>query len=139
MEILKKLDNDRTISGIPLKKIYTPEDIAGLDYERDLGSPGTAPFTRGAYPNMYHNKLWRIFQLSGFGTAEDERERILYLLDQGETGFIMESDIIRQFSAVKMRSASSGLPCFQLKNSRSLWKGFPLKIYTVIPAECAPP
>ena len=93
MQTLEKKDNDRTISGIPLKKIYNPEDIAGMDYERDLGSPGEVPFTRGAYPNMYHDRLWRIFQLSGFGTAEDERERILYLLDQGETGFIMESDM----------------------------------------------
>jgi methylmalonyl-CoA mutase N-terminal domain/subunit len=43
MQILEKKDNDRTISGIPLKKIYNPEDIAGMDYERDLGSPGEVP------------------------------------------------------------------------------------------------
>ena len=69
MEILKKPDNDSTISGIPLKKIYGPQDIADLDYEHDLGAPGQAPFTRGAYPDMYRAKLWRIFQLSGYGTA----------------------------------------------------------------------
>ena len=87
--------NDRfqTDSGIPLKKVYGPEDIADLDYTRDLGLPGGAPYTRGVYPNMYREKLWRIFQLSGTGTAEDERERIKYLLEHGETGFIMESDM----------------------------------------------
>jgi len=87
--------NDRfqTESGIPLKKVYGPADIADLDYVRDLGLPGEAPYTRGVYPGMYRERLWRIFQLSGTGAAEDERERIKYLLEQGETGFIMESDM----------------------------------------------
>jgi len=86
-------DSFQTESGIPLKKVYGPEDIADLNYERDLGLPGEAPYTRGVYPNMYRERLWRIFQLSGTGAAEDERERIKYLLAHGETGFIMESDM----------------------------------------------
>ncbi len=81
-----------TISGIPLKKIYTPEDVANLDYGRDLGMPGEGPFTRGAYPNMYRSRPWRIVQITGFGTGEDTRERILYALSQGETGFILHPD-----------------------------------------------
>ena len=50
------------------------------------------PYLRGAYPEMYRTQLWRIFQLSGHGNPEDERDRIKFLLDQGETGFIMEHD-----------------------------------------------
>ena len=54
--------------------------------------PGVPPYLRGAYPLMYRSKPWRIFQLSGFGNPEDEGERIRFLLEQGETGFIMEHD-----------------------------------------------
>ncbi len=91
-------DRFQTESGIPLKKVYSPEDIADVDYARDLGLPGEEPYTRGVYPNMYRERLWRIFQLSGTGAAEDERERIKYLLAQGETGFIMESDMSTWFA-----------------------------------------
>ena len=82
-----------TDSGIPLKAVYTREDIADGDPDLTLGLPGSAPFTRGVYPNMYRDRPWRIFQLSGTGTPEDEGARIKYLLSKGETGFIMESDI----------------------------------------------
>lgn len=82
-----------TDSGIPLKAVYTKEDVADGDPDLTLGLPGSAPFTRGVYPNMYRDRPWRIFQLSGTGTPEDEGARIKYLLSKGETGFIMESDI----------------------------------------------
>lgn len=82
-----------TTSGIPLKPVYTVDDIAGLDRRgnRD-GIPGSPPFLRGPYPGMYRTKPWRIFQLSGFGSPEDEGERIKFLIQSGETGFIMEHD-----------------------------------------------
>jgi methylmalonyl-CoA mutase N-terminal domain/subunit len=81
-----------TLSGIPLKNVYTGQDVLDGDDRQWLGLPGEPPFTRGVYPNMYRAQPWRIFELSGYGTPEDERERILYLLSQGETGFIMEID-----------------------------------------------
>lgn len=83
-----------TISGISLRAVYTPEDMKDLEYERDLGAPGSEPYTRGPYPNMYRARPWRIFQLSGYGLPEDERERIKFLLDKGESGFIMEPDLM---------------------------------------------
>ena len=70
-----------TTSGIPLDAWYG----AG---ER----PGELPYTRGAYEGMYRTQPWRIFQLSGFGNPEDEGARIRFLLEHGETGFIMEHD-----------------------------------------------
>ena len=79
-----------TTSGIPLQSVYGPGDVppdTGAD-----SMPGRQPFLRGAYPEMYRSKPWRIFQLSGHGNPEDERDRIRFLLDQGETGFIMEHD-----------------------------------------------
>lgn len=78
-----------TSSGLPLKPIYRRSDVRGDWADSPPGSP---PFARGAYPEMYRSKPWRIFQLSGFGNPEDEGERIRFLLEHGETGFIMEHD-----------------------------------------------
>ena len=80
----------QTSSGIPLKSVYTAEDLpADLNPK---AMPGSLPYSRGAYPGMYRTKPWRIFQLSGYGNPKDERERIKFLLEHGETGFIMEHD-----------------------------------------------
>ncbi|MDP6182952.1 MAG: methylmalonyl-CoA mutase family protein, partial [Gammaproteobacteria bacterium] len=82
----------KTISGIPLKPVYGADDV---DPEQRAGveaGPGVAPYIRGAYPGMYRDKPWRIFQLSGFGNPADENARIKFLLDEGEHGFIMEHD-----------------------------------------------
>lgn len=81
-----------TSSGIPLKAVYHRDDLAALDRAVIDSEPGVPPYVRGAYPLMYRSKPWRIFQLSGFGNPEDEGERIRFLLEHGETGFIMEHD-----------------------------------------------
>ena len=73
-----------TISGLPVEPLYTPETTE-IDYERDLGSPGEYPFTRGVYPTMYRSKLWTMRQFAGFGSARDTNERFKYLLAQGST------------------------------------------------------
>ncbi|MDI6824049.1 MAG: methylmalonyl-CoA mutase family protein [Bacillota bacterium] len=75
-----------TVSGQSVKAVYRPEDIADLDYQRDLGDPGQYPFVRGVYPTMYRGRLWTMRQFSGFGTAEDTNARFKYLLEHGETG-----------------------------------------------------
>ena len=81
-----------SFSGIPLKSHYSLEDIP-KEYRETLASaPGEPPFHRGAYPKGYRTKPWRIFQLSGFGKPEDENKRIKFLLEHGETGFLMEHD-----------------------------------------------
>jgi methylmalonyl-CoA mutase N-terminal domain/subunit len=79
---------DATASGIPLHPVYGPADVQDLD----SSTPGVPPYRRGAYEGMYRTKPWRIFQLSGFGNPEDEGARIRFLLEHGETGFIMEHD-----------------------------------------------
>lgn len=88
--------NDRddvvtTVSGLPIKTSYGPSDLPP-EQSGAAVLPGEAPFLRGAFPEGYRSKPWRIFQLSGFGNPEDEGERIRYLLEKGETGFIMEHD-----------------------------------------------
>lgn len=81
-----------TVSGIPLKVSYGPEDVPEEAAKAAAAHPGEAPYLRGAHPLGYRSKPWRIFQLSGFGNPEDEAERIRYLLSKGGTGFIMEHD-----------------------------------------------
>ncbi|NOY11769.1 MAG: methylmalonyl-CoA mutase, partial [Archaeoglobi archaeon] len=75
-----------TLSGIKVKRVYDPTDIAHLDYVRDIGYPGEYPYTRGVYPTMYRGRLWTMRQFSGFGTAEDTNARWKMLLKEGQTG-----------------------------------------------------
>jgi 2-hydroxyisobutanoyl-CoA mutase large subunit len=82
----------RTLSGIPVKRVYTAEDTAGLRHE-DLGLPGQYPFTRGPYPTMYRGRLWTMRQIAGFGTGEDTNGRFRYLISQGQTGLSVDFDM----------------------------------------------
>ena len=82
-----------TISGEPVKPLYTEEDAAERDPERDIGLPGEYPFTRGVYPSMYRGRLWTMRQFAGFGTAEETNERFRYLLDHGQTGLSTAFDM----------------------------------------------
>ena len=74
-----------TGSGIPLKSIYTPDDIKGFEYSRDLGNPGEEPFTRGIFPQMYRSRPWGIKQLFGHGTVEEMNKRFRLALERGQT------------------------------------------------------
>jgi len=80
------VDTTTTISGLPLKPLYEPSDLAGFDYGRDLGRPGEFPFTRGVYSTMYLGRRWTMREFSGFGTAEQTNARFKYLISEGETG-----------------------------------------------------
>ena len=82
-----------TISGRPINQLYTPADIAALDYERDLGDPGVFPYTRGIHPTGYHGKLWTMRQFAGFGTPEDTNQRYKQLLKAGGTGLSVAFDL----------------------------------------------
>ncbi len=86
----------RTSSGIPLERVYTPLDVAGLDYLRDLGFPGEYPFTRGVQATMYRGRLWTMRQYAGFGTAEEANRRFHYLLQQGQSGVSVAFDLPTQ-------------------------------------------
>ena len=83
-------------SSQPVQRLYTPVDIAGLDYERDLGLPGEYPFTRGVQPTMYRGRYWTMRQYAGFGTAEESNQKFRYLLSQGQTGLSVAFDLPSQ-------------------------------------------
>jgi methylmalonyl-CoA mutase N-terminal domain/subunit len=82
-----------TISGRPIDRLYTPEEVAGLDYARDLGDPGRYPYTRGIHPTGYRGKLWTMRQFAGFGTPEETNERYKTLLAAGGTGLSVAFDL----------------------------------------------
>jgi methylmalonyl-CoA mutase N-terminal domain/subunit len=82
-----------TISGHEIRPLYTGDDLAEWDAERDLGLPGEYPFTRGPYPSMYRGRLWTMRQFAGFGTVEETNKRFRYLLDHGQTGLSTAFDM----------------------------------------------
>jgi len=88
----ERYDEFVTTSGEPVKRLFTPDDVAGLDYQRDLGFPGQYPFTRGVHPTMYRGRLWTMRMFAGFGSAEETNERYKYLLAHGETGLSVAFD-----------------------------------------------
>ena len=85
-----------TTSGISLEHVYTPLDMADLDYQTALGFPGEYPFTRGVQPSMYRGRFWTMRQYAGFGTAEESNQRYKYLLNQGQTGLSVAFDLPTQ-------------------------------------------
>ncbi len=84
---------DRTISDVPLKAIYAPQDVADLDLAEDLAWPGEYPYTRGIHPNGYRDRLWTMRQFAGFGTAAQTNERYHFLLGQGQHGLSVAFDM----------------------------------------------
>jgi len=85
-----------TSSGMAVKRLYTPEDTADLEYPEKLGFPGQYPYTRGIYPTMYRSQLWTMRQYAGMGTAEESNERFRYLLKEGQTGLSVAFDLPTQ-------------------------------------------
>lgn len=82
-----------TVSAAPVNPLYTPADIEGLDYFRDLNFPGCFPYTRGVHPSMYRGKPWTMRQFSGMGTPEQTNKRYHYLLQQGQHGLSVAFDL----------------------------------------------
>ena len=82
-----------TTSGIPIKRVYTPADIAGMDYLANVGFPGEYPFVRGIHPTGHRGRLWTMRMFAGFGTAEETNKRFKYLLEHGETGLSVAFDM----------------------------------------------
>jgi methylmalonyl-CoA mutase, N-terminal domain len=89
----ERRDTFITTSSEPIERLYTPLDVADLDYESDLGLPGEYPYTRGVHPTLHRGKLWTMRMFAGFGTAEETNARFKYLLGQGQTGLSIAFDL----------------------------------------------
>lgn len=82
--------------GLKHKNLYTPVDLDGFDYEKDLGFPGEYPYTRGVQPTMYRGRLWTMRMYAGFSTAEESNKRYKYLIANGGTGLSVAFDLPTQ-------------------------------------------
>ncbi|AGB16410.1 methylmalonyl-CoA mutase family protein [Halovivax ruber XH-70] len=119
-------------NGQEVDRVYTPADVADLDYEDDLGFPGEPPYTRGVYSTGYRGRLWTMRQYAGFSTPEDTNERYHYLLDQGQTGLSMAFDLPTQMgydSDAEMAAGEvgkAGVAIDSLDDMLTVFDGIPL-------------
>ncbi len=122
----------KTHSEIPVQRLYTPDDVAGLDYGTDLGLPGEYPFTRGVQPTMYRGRFWTMRQYAGFGTAEETNTRFKYLLEQGQTGLSCAFDLPTQIgydsdhALAQGEVGKVGVAIDSLEDMETLLNGIPL-------------
>jgi methylmalonyl-CoA mutase N-terminal domain/subunit len=121
-----------TLGGIPLKSVYTEQDIAGHDAATAIGVPGEFPYTRGIYPTMYRGRLWTMRQYAGFGSAAQSNERYRYLLAKGQTGLSVAFDLPTQIGmdSDHPRAAGEvgkvGVAIDSLEDMETLFDGIPL-------------
>jgi methylmalonyl-CoA mutase N-terminal domain/subunit len=121
-----------TVSGLPVNILYTPEDVAQLDYLRDLGFPGEYPYTRGVRSNMYRGRHWTMREFSGFGTSKDTNQRYKYLLGHGETGLSVAFDFPTLYGQDSDDALSHGevgkcgVAVSSLDDMETLFDGIPL-------------
>jgi methylmalonyl-CoA mutase N-terminal domain/subunit len=128
-------DRDRrvlTSSGVEIAPVYRPDDADGLDYARDLGDPGSFPFTRGPYATMYRGRPWTMRQYAGYGTAEETNRRFRFLLERGQTGLSVAFDLPTQMGldSDHPRAAGEvgrvGVAIDSVEDMRALLEGIPL-------------
>ncbi len=119
-------------ANIPIKRLYTPADLAGTDYFEDLGFPGEAPFTRGVYPTMYRTRPWTIRPYAGFGTAQETNQRFKYLLDLNEKALTIAFDLPTQigYDSDAPQAAGSvgkvGVAIDSIEDMQVLFDGIPI-------------
>jgi methylmalonyl-CoA mutase N-terminal domain/subunit len=121
-----------SVSGEEVDPLYTPRDVADLDYLRDLGFPGEFPYTRGIRHNMYRGRLWTMRQFSGVGSPEDSNARYKFLLEKGQTGLSVAFDLptIMGYDSGHPRAEGEvgvcGVAIDSLKDMETLFDGIPL-------------
>ncbi len=121
-----------TASGLEIRDLYTPADVANLDEDRDLGRPGEFPYTRGVQPTMYRGRLWTMRQYAGFSTAEETNRRFRFLLEQGQTGLSVAFDLPTQMgydsdaAQAEGEVGRVGVPISSLADMEVLLDGLPL-------------
>ena len=121
-----------TASSYPIRRLYTQADLADWNPERDLGVPGSPPYTRGIHPTMYRGRLWTMRQFAGYGTAEDTNRRFRYLLSQGQTGLSVAFDLPTLMGYDSDNALSEGevgkcgVAISSLADMETLFEGIPL-------------
>jgi methylmalonyl-CoA mutase N-terminal domain/subunit len=121
-----------TLSGIPVERVYTPLSAPESDYMKDLGLPGSYPYTRGVQPTMYRGRLWTMRQYAGFASAEASNKRYKYLLEHGQTGLSVAFDLPTQIGydsdhpMARGEVGKVGVAIDSLRDMETLFDGIPL-------------
>jgi methylmalonyl-CoA mutase, N-terminal domain len=119
-------------SGIPIARLYAPDDLETFDYLREAGFPGEYPFTRGVQPTMFRGRLWTMRQYAGFGDARESNRRYRYLLAHGQTGLSVAFDLPTQMGydsdhpMVGGEVGKVGVAIDSLEDMEILFDGIPL-------------
>jgi methylmalonyl-CoA mutase, N-terminal domain len=125
-------DRRATDDDIEIRPLYGSDELRGFDPDRELGTPGHPPFTRGIYPSMYRGRLWTMRQYAGMGTAEETNRRFRYLLAHGQTGLSVAFDLPTQmgFDSDHPRAEGevgrTGVAIDSVEDMRRLLDGIPL-------------
>jgi methylmalonyl-CoA mutase N-terminal domain/subunit len=122
-----------TLSGLPIERLYTEENLAGWNPEEALGYPGEFPYTRGIYPSMYRGRLWTMRQYAGFGSAAESNQRYRYLLSKGQSGLSVAFDLPTQIGMDSDHALAHGevgkvgVAIDSLEDMETLFDGIPLE------------
>jgi methylmalonyl-CoA mutase, N-terminal domain len=129
----ERKENFNTLSGLPIDRLYTEENIAGQNPDDALGYPGEYPFTRGIYPTMYRGRLWTMRQYAGFGSAVESNQRYRYLLSKGQAGLSVAFDLPTQIGLDSDHPLALGevgkvgVAIDSLEDMEALFDGIPLE------------
>jgi methylmalonyl-CoA mutase N-terminal domain/subunit len=122
-----------TLSGLPIDRLYTEENLSGTDPEDSIGYPGEFPYTRGIYPSMYRGRLWTMRQYAGFGSATESNQRYRYLRSKGQSGLSVAFDLPTQIGmdsdhALALGEVGKvGVAIDSLEDMEALFDGIPLE------------
>jgi methylmalonyl-CoA mutase N-terminal domain/subunit len=128
----ERIDRFSTVSDREIHRLYSPADLKGQDFMRDLGFPGAYPFTRGVQPSMYRGRLWTMRMFAGLGSASDTNERFHLLVKEGQTGlstaFDMPTLMGYDTDSPKARGecGKCGVAIDTLKDMEDLFDGLPI-------------
>ena len=135
-EVRRRFDGcpyTETSAGIPLKPFYTPEDTANIEYQQDVSDPGSYPYTRGIFKDMYRGKLWTRRVFTGIGSASDTNKRYKFLIGKGATGLYLFPDqpsmlgIDPDHPLAKGYAGVSGTSWACLRDTKALFDGISLE------------
>jgi methylmalonyl-CoA mutase N-terminal domain/subunit len=143
----EKVQTTTTLSGIPVKELYTPVDTEDISYVRDIGDSGQYPFTRGVYSNMFRGRYWTRREVCGFGTPSDTNKRLLEQIQEGVGGLNVIVDMPTRFGVdvqhplAEGEVGAAGVPLTSLKDMEVLTSEIAISdvSFSLISSSCVAP
>jgi methylmalonyl-CoA mutase N-terminal domain/subunit len=143
----EKAETAFTLSNVPVKSVYKPEDLRDTDYNRDIADPGEYPFTRGIFADMFRGRYWTRREVCGFGTPDQTNQRLIHQIEEGVSGLNVIVDMPTRFGIDVEHPLSegevgaAGVPLTSLRDMESLTKGIPVEevSFSLISSSCIAP